>query len=154
MPTTQSSTHPRTLPQAHREALMLEALPTLERIAAHLASRYCWASPRVEADDLAQIASLACLEALQRGLRATGDLVPYLVVIGKRAMQRYCGQHASLITSPRKSRGYQPRLLVLSLDAPVVVGEDATLLDWLADGALEAAEDYASDYDCYLDCLP
>jgi hypothetical protein len=39
---------------------------------------------------------------MQRGIHAEGNNVRYLVGIARYAMLRYCGQHRSLITAPRK----------------------------------------------------
>jgi RNA polymerase sigma factor (sigma-70 family) len=80
-------------------------------------------------------------------IHPTGDKVRYLIGVARFAMLRYCGQHRSSITTPRKAKGYYELLTVLSLDAPITAGSDLTLLDVLAD-------DYNAAYDAYLDSLP
>lgn len=70
-----------------------------------------------------------------------------MVGVARFAMLRYCGQHRSSITTPRKAKGYYEPLVVLSLDAPISAAGDLTLLDVLAD-------DYNAAYDAYLDTLP
>lgn len=113
------------------QALVLDVIPTIQRTAVRLAYTYGWANPRIEIDDLKQLGTLACLEVLQKGLHVTGNPAAYLVVVARHAMQRYCGMYASLITTPRKSRGYYPKLQVVSLDAPLFADSDTTLLDQL-----------------------
>lgn len=135
-----------------RNRLLLEALPAIQRTARHLA--YVSGSPRWDADELTQVGCLAVCEALRKGIKAKGDKVGYVVVIARRAMQRYCGVYQSLIRTPRTRNGYQPALVVLSLDMPLFADDEVTLLDRLADGALEDAEEYAAAYDAYLDRLP
>lgn len=120
------------------DALLLEALPTIQRRATYLAWVYGWASPRIEADDLAQVGYLAAWEVLKQDRQFLGNPVAYVVVVAKNAMRRYCGRHASLITSPYKHRGYQPPLAVLSLDAPLSPGAAFTLLDVLEAGGTSA----------------
>ena len=84
---------------------------------------------------------------MQRGIHPKGDKVGYLVGVARFAMRRYCAQHSSLITTPRKAKGYYPALVVVSLDAPITAGSELTLLDVLADN-------YNAAYDAYLDSLP
>lgn len=132
------------------ERLLLEALPSIQRTARRLASTY--RPSRFDADDLTQIGCLAVCEALKRGIKVKGDKIGYVVVIARRAMQRYCGVYRSLIRTPRTAHGYQPALVVLSLDAPLFPGDEVTLLDRLAEMAVEAAEEYAALYDNWLDC--
>jgi hypothetical protein len=132
--------------------LLEQAMPSIQRVAAHLAAVY--RSPRFDAEELAQIGALAVCEALQRGIHARGNRIAYVVVIARRAMRRQLGVYRSLIKTPRTHNGYQPALVVLSLDAPIWADDGATLLDRLADAAVEAAEDYAAQHDNYLDRLP
>jgi DNA-directed RNA polymerase specialized sigma24 family protein len=141
---------PRRLPLARRYALLLEALPTIERLAHRYA--YTYDLHTLEADDLAQVGCLEALEAMHKG-RKGDNMVAYLVGVARFAMLRYCGQHRSLITTPRKAQGYYEPLAVLSLDAPLSDASDQTLLDVLAadDGDDDA---YTAAYDAYLDSLP
>lgn len=153
----QSNTRPRRLPLARRYALLLEALPTIERIAARYS--YTYNLHTLEAEDLAQIGCLEALEAMQRGIHAEGNKVRYLVAIARNAMLRYCGQHRTSITTPRKARGYYEPLSVLSLDAPLSDDSEQTLLDLLAEEVAEDAEPdgqdgYNAAYEVYLDTLP
>jgi DNA-directed RNA polymerase specialized sigma24 family protein len=141
-----SHSRTRKLPKAQRQALILSAYPAIQRLARRYAINF--AITTLEADDLAQIGCLEALEALARGIHPTGDKVRYLVGVARFAMLRYCGQHRSSITTPRKhGTGYHPTLVVLSLDAPLFADSEETLLDVLADG-------YNAAYDQYLDCLP
>lgn len=142
---TQSSTRTRKLPKAQRQALILAALPTIQRLARRYA--YSFRVMTLDANDLAQIGALEAMEAMQRGIKPTGDKVRYLIGVARFAMLRYCGQHRSSITTPRKAKGYQPTITVLSLDAPLFADSDETLLDVLAD-------DYNAAYENYLDGLP
>ena len=139
------STHIRKLPKAQRQALILAALPSIQRLARRYAVSFQITS--LEADDLAQIGCVEALEAMQRGIHPTGDKTRYLVGVARFAMLRYCGQHRTSITTPRRAKGYYPALVVLSLDAPITAGSELTLLDVLAD-------DYNAAYDAYLDGLP
>jgi hypothetical protein len=134
------------------ERLLLEALPSIQRTARRLAAVY--RSPRFDTEELTQIGALAVCEALKRGIHPTSDKIGYVVVIARRAMQRHCGVYRSLIKTPRTRNGYQPALVVLSLDMPLFADDEVTLLDRLAGEAVEAAEDYAAAYDAYLDGLP
>lgn len=84
----------------------------------------------------------------------SGNKRAYLLVIAKHAMQRHCGVYRSLIRTPRAATGYQPALVVLSLDAPLFAEDGVTLLNRLTDEAVDAAEEYAALYDCYLDSQP
>src|SRR5258708_166281 len=76
----------------------------------------------------------------------SGNKRAYLLVIAKRAMQRHCSVYRSLIRTPRTANGYQPALVVLSLDAPLFADDGVTLLNRLADEAVEAADEYACEY--------
>jgi DNA-directed RNA polymerase specialized sigma subunit len=141
----QSSTRIRKLPKPQRQALILAALPAIQRLARCYAVTFRITT--MEADDLAQIGCLTALEAMQRGIRPKGDKVRYLVGVARFAMRRYCMMHSSLITTPRKAKGYYEPLVTISLDAPITAGSELTLLDVLAD-------DYHAAYDNYLDSLP
>lgn len=132
--------------------LLEQSLPSIERTARRLASTYRPA--HFDAGDLCQIGALAVCEALKRGIHPRGNRTAYIVVIARRAMRRQLGVYRSLIRTPRTRNGYQPALVVLSLDAPIWADDGVTLLDRLADAAVEAAEDYAADYDNWLDSLP
>ena len=129
------------------QRLLLEAYPSIQRVAVHLAVTY--RPTRFDADDLAQIGALAVAEALKKGIHPKGNKVGYVVVIARRAMRHTLGQYASLIVTPRTANGFQPALLVLSLDAPLFADGETTLLD-----LIDAGDDYAALYDCYLDSLP
>ena len=134
------------------QALLLEALPSIQRSARYVAAAS--RSSRFDADDLAQIGCLAVCEAYKKKIHPRGNKRAYLLVIARRAMQRHCGVYRSLIKAPRKANGYQPALLVLSLDAPIWADDEVALLDRLADEAVDAADEYVAIYDASLDGQP
>lgn len=131
--------------------LLEQALPSIQRVAAHLA--YVYRSPRFDAEELAQIGALAVCEALKKGIHPRGNRTAYIVVIARRAMRRQLGVYQSLIKTPRTRNGYQPALVVLSLDAPIWADDERTLLDGLA-AEEDDGDEYNALYECYLDSLP
>lgn len=134
------------------QRLLLEAYPRIEHVARHLA--YVYHSPRFDAEELTQVGALAVCEALKRGIHPTGDKIGYIVVIARRAMQRQMGIYQSLIRTPRTHDGYLPAMVVLSLDMPLFPGEETTLLDRLAEIAVDAADAFNAAYEIYADGLP
>jgi DNA-directed RNA polymerase specialized sigma24 family protein len=105
-------------------ASLMEHLESrIQRIAYSLAATYRYARPRIEADDLAQMAKLEILETLQRYQRTgkvVADPIPYFYRVARNVMADFCNRYGSLIRSPLTHNGhgrFHPWKRVESLNA-------------------------------------
>ncbi len=125
-----------------RHDIIVSLTSYCERLARRYMAAYRWASPRLEADDLAQLGLLTALECLDKAL-VCDHPYPYLVVAVRHEMYEYCCAHASLITTPQvhTDRPAYPRMGTISLDKPLTPGEPATLVDVLPEPVQVAHEE-------------
>lgn len=87
----------------------------------------------LDAEDVAMVGVEFVLINLEQALTKDVSPVAWLLKFAKLRMMDYCEEQSSSIRVPaRMQRQGQRAPAVLSLDAPLVAGEDLTLLDVLA----------------------
>jgi DNA-directed RNA polymerase specialized sigma24 family protein len=142
-----------------RQDICLSFLDSNSYLAAKYARAYSWACPRIEYQDLAQLANETVLSVLDIALSKEKPF-GYIAISVQHAILAQCLTHATLISRPIPSENAwkYPYLQVISLDAPQFRddGTQYSFADTLANTLLALAPD-EKEYpllDAFINALP